>query len=68
MRADQEGHLPKWSDAIALHTNLTKTERWLIEAAYIRTEKIIHVSPGFFKLHASVAEQIKTDIRRTTET
>ena len=61
-------HLPKWSDAKALHTNLTKTERWLIEAAYIRTEKIINVSPGFFMLHASVAERIKTDIRRTTET
>ena len=59
IHADQEGHLPNWNEAQAIHTGLTKTRRWLIEAAYISTEKVINVSPGFFKLHDIIASQIK---------
>ena len=39
VHADEEGHLPKWSDASAVHHSLTKHERRAIEAAYICTEK-----------------------------
>ena len=63
MHADKEGHLPKWNEATALHSNLTKKERWLIEAAYIQTEKVLNVSPGFLKLHTSVAEIIKAEAK-----
>ena len=66
MHADKEGHLPNWNGAEALHSNLTKTERWLIEAAYIRTEEVTNVSQGFFKLHACIAERVKKKIRNDT--
>ena len=68
LHADQDGHLPKWSEARALHANLTKMQRWILEAAYIRTEPITNVSPGFFKLHNSIAERIKQENRRHTDT
>ena len=64
MHADQEGHLPKWSEAQALHTGLTKMQRWLIEAAYISTEDATNVSPGFFKLHDNLATRIKHKNRK----
>ena len=63
IHADREGHLPDWNNAEALHSNLTKTERWLIEAAYIRTEEVTNVSQGFFKLHTSIAERVKKKVR-----
>ena len=65
--ADEAGHLPKWNDAEPLHANLTKTQRWLIEAAYIKTGKAINMSPGFFKLHDSIAERIKKEATRYAE-
>ena len=34
--ADEARHLPKWNDAEPLHANLTKMQRWLTEAAYIK--------------------------------
>ena len=44
IHADHEGHLPKWGEAKALHSNLTKMQRWLIEVAYISTEDVTNVS------------------------
>ena len=49
IHADHEGHLPKWDVAKALHSNLTKMQRWQIEAAYISTEDVTNVSPAFFQ-------------------
>jgi len=68
LHADQDGHLPNWSEAQTLHTNLTKMQRWLVEAAYIRTENVTNVSPGFFKIHSSIAERIKRENRRHAQT
>ena len=67
--ADETGHLPKWNDAEPLHTNLTKMQRWLIEAAYIKTGESMNMSPGpgFFKLHDSIAERIKKEALRYAE-
>ena len=63
IHADHEGHLPKWDEAKALHSNLTKMQRWLVEAAYISTEDVTNISTGFFKLAGSIAEQIKHENR-----
>ena len=63
IHADHDGHLPKWDGARALHSNLTKMQRWLIEAAYISTEDVTNVSSGFFKLAGSISEQIKNENR-----
>ena len=63
MHADRHGHLPKWDKAEPLHTDMTRVQRWLIEAAYISTEDVTNVSPGFFKLHSSIAKQIKRENR-----
>ena len=64
LHADQEGHLPNWSEDQALHTNLKKTQRLLIEAARSLTERVTNVSPGFFKLHDSLSERLKKVARR----
>ena len=61
MHADQDGHLPKWDEAVVMHTNLKKVQRWLIESAYINTEKVTNISSGFFKLHPCIAQLIKNE-------
>ena len=64
LHADQEGHLPNWNGAQVIHSDLKKTQRKLIEAAYILTEQVTNASSGFFKLHLSIAEQIKKEAKR----
>ena len=64
LHADEEGHLPNWIEAKVLHAYLKKTYRRLIETAYILSEQVTNASPGFFKLHFTIAEQIKKEARR----
>ena len=64
LHADKEGHLPNWNGAQVMHSDLKKTQRKLIEAAYILTEQVTNASSGFFKLHLSIAEQIKKEAKR----
>ena len=68
IHADRHGHLPKWDEATPVHTNLTRIQRWLVEAAYISTEDVTNVSPGFFKLHSSIAKRIKQENHRYNDT
>ena len=55
---DEEGHLPNWSGATSIQ-NLTKSQRKVIEAAFIASGKNINTSTGFFRL-ASVAAALIT--------
>ena len=68
LHADQEGHLTRWTEAEILHNNLDKTKRWLVEAAYIQTESVTNISPGFYKLHPVIAKRIRRESRKYVET
>ena len=54
-------NVPNWNAAEVLHSDLSKTQRWMLEAAYIQTEDATNISTGFFKLHKVVAQKIKEE-------
>ena len=56
--AEEQGQLLDWSAAAVVGQNFTKTQRTVVEAAFIATEMSINTSPGFFKLAAAAANLI----------
>ena len=63
IHAEHSGHLPNWGGAGVLHSNLEKSERRAIEAAYITVEENINTSAGFFRLAKPVAHRIIKSIK-----
>jgi len=59
IHAEKESHLPNWSSAAVVCSNLTKTERRALEATFISTEPTTNTSIGFFKTAAPVARLIQ---------
>ena len=57
---DEEGHLPNWLGAVSLTRSLAKSQRKVVEAAFIAKGNTINTSADFFRL-ASVAATIITD-------
>ena len=55
--AEEAGHLPNWSGAASLSKEFSKTQRKIVEAAFIAMGGI-NTSPGFFRLASVVAELI----------
>ena len=50
IHAEKEDHLPKWEDAEALKTGLSKTQRKLFESALIDTAPCTNHRSGFYSL------------------
>ena len=59
--AEKEGHLPDWKSAAVVGQNLSKTQRRIVEAAFIATEMTINTSPGFFRLATAAANLVKKE-------
>ena len=59
--AEEEGHLPDWTGAAVVGQNLSKTQRRIVEAAFIATEMTINTSPGFFRLATAAANLVKKE-------
>ena len=57
---DEAGHLPNWSDATSIK-NLTKSQRKVIEAAFIAEGNTLNTSTGFFRLASVAATLIRKE-------
>ena len=57
---DEAGHLPDWTTATSLETGLTKSQRRIVEAAFIGEGNVLNTSPGFFRLASSAAKLIRS--------
>ena len=40
LHAEEQGHMPRWENATALHTKMEKRKGKLVEAAYIATSLV----------------------------
>ena len=56
---DEAGHLPNWATATSLETGLTKSQRRIVEAAFIAEGNALNTSPGFFRLASAAAKLIR---------
>ena len=50
LHAEEQGHLPRWENRTALHTEMEKRKRKLVEAAYIATSLVTNHREGFVSL------------------
>ena len=58
---DEAGHLPDWARATSLKKDFTKTQRKIVEAAFIATEDTLNISQGFFRLASVAATLIRSE-------
>ena len=58
---DEAGHLPDWAGATSLKKDFTKTQKKIVEAAFIATEDTLNISQGFFRLASVAATLIRSE-------
>ena len=57
---DEVGHLPDWAGAASIR-NLTRSQRKIIEAAFIANGSTINTSAGFFRLSSVAASVLRNE-------
>ena len=62
IHAEKEGHLPDWTRATHVDQNFSKTQRRIIEAAFIAKGDVLNTSSGFFRLASVSALLARKDV------
>ena len=58
---DEAGYLPGWAGATSLKKDFPKTQRKIVEAAFIATEDTLNIPQGFFSLASVAATLIRSE-------